>query len=294
MTDNQRKIFRAMRWVFYSVALLMIIDFVPKFLNPSLAETNSDVGQILKWIERVVFLLVFVTVTFAVIALIQHFFTKDIEKRKTKHEAAESKQLLRIDVPYQLVMGVIALVIILGFVILINIIVFSPGTILEVTYLDTVPFFAKIIVGLFYIIAHFLLIVFGARLIKGMPPLFLATEKGFSYNPAGISRGWILWDDITEARETTIIYGNPITTGPAMRLVLGLKLINPENYKKQAYAPLLKKLVDAGQKFNNFQTEGVGDVLLLPEDFGKDYEKVKSLFKEKTKLNVWQETLEQK
>ena len=83
MTDNQRKIFKLLRWVFYSLALLLIIDFVPKFLNPSLAQANSEAGQILKWIERVVFFLVFIIVSFAVIALLQHFFTKDIEKNKT-------------------------------------------------------------------------------------------------------------------------------------------------------------------------------------------------------------------
>jgi hypothetical protein len=294
MTDNQRKIFKLLRWVFYSLALLLIIDFVPKFLSPSLAETNSEAGQILKWIERAVFFVVFMMASFAVIALIQHFFTKDIEKNKTKHEAAESKQLLRIDVRFQFVMAVITLVIVVGFVILLNILVFRPEAILDREHLGDVPFFAKIIVGLLYIVAHFLLIVFGARLIKGMPPLFLATEKGFCYNPAGISMGWILWDDITEARETTIIYGNSVTVSPSIRPVLGLKLINPENYNDQAYAPLLKKMVDAAQQLNNFQTEGVGDVLLLPEDFGKDYEKVKTLFKEKTKPNVWQESIEQK
>jgi len=294
MTDNQRKIFRAMRWVFYSVALLMIIDFVPKFLNPSLAETNSNVGQILKWIERVVFFLVFVTVTFAVIALIQHFFTKNIEKRKTKHEAAEAKQLIRIEVPNQFVMLFIALIFILGFVIIINIIVFRPEILPNAQDLNEAPFFTKAIVGLFYVIAHFLLIVIAARMIKGMPPLFLATEKGFSYNPAGIGTGWILWDDITEARETKIIQSSSVTRAPFLRSVLGIKLRNPEEYAVNNYAPLLKKVVKAGQKLYNFQTEGAGDVLLVSEDFGKHYENVKALFKERTKANVWQESLEGK
>jgi len=54
--------------------------------------------------------------------------------------------------------------------------------------------------GIFYVIAHFLIIVSGLRLINGMPPAFIATERGFLYNPSGISSGWILWEDVEEAR----------------------------------------------------------------------------------------------
>ncbi len=86
-----------------------------------------------------------------------------------------------------------------------------------------------------------------------MPPIFIATEKGFCYEPTGISTGWILWEDIAEVAESTI------------------------------YAPLLKYVVEFGQKFHNYQTEGVGDILLRPSDFGDQYEKVLALFKSKTK-----------
>jgi hypothetical protein len=80
-----------------------------------------------------------------------------------------------------------------------------------------------------------------------MPPLFIATEKGFYYEPAGIGSGWILWEDIAEV--------------------------------SASYAPLLQQVVKFGQKFNNYQTEGAGDILLRPSDFGDQYEKVFALFK---------------
>jgi hypothetical protein len=224
------------------------------------------------------------------ISLIQHYFTKNIESRKTHDEAANAKLIMRLEIPNQFVMSLFTLLLLCGFSVLLNTLLFSPETILDAEQINSLEYFEKILFGFFYVLAHFLLVVFTARLIKGIPPLFLATEKGFCYNPAGISTGWILWDDITEVRETEIIYGRSNSTGPTLRPVLGIKFINPENYKNQAYSPLLKKLVDAGQKLNNFQTEGVGDVLLLPEDFGKNYGKVKSLFKDKTKADVFKET----
>ena len=64
--------------------------------------------------------------------------------------------------------------------------------------------------------------------------------------------------------------------------VLGIKLIVPEDYNTAAHAPLLQRIVNWGQQFNNYQTEGVGDILLRPQDFGKEYEKVRNLIKEKS------------
>lgn len=131
----------------------------------------------------------------------------------------------------------------------------------------------------------FLVIVFGLRFFKGVPPFFIATEKGFCYEPYGVSTGWILWEDISEVKETTILYGNSGRIGPRVVPVLGIKLINPETYNTAAFTPLLQKLVTAGQKVNNFQTEGAGDILLVPSDFGKDYDQVIALFKEHTQKN---------
>jgi len=287
MTDNQRKIYKVMRWVFYSVALLMIIDFVPKFLNPSLTQTNSEAAELIKWIDNVLFVLVFAIIVFGVVALMRQFFFGRKLKEQESNGAAEAKLLMKLKAPNQLLINLVLLLLVLGFSAGLNLILFSPQLIFDEEQINHFQLFEKMIFGFFYVVAHFLVIVFGLRLFKGMPPFFIATEKGFCYEPAGVSTGWILWEDISEVKETTILYGNTGITGPALVPVIGIKLINPEVYNTAAYTPLLQKLVSAGQKLNNFQTEGAGDILLVPSDFGKDYDRVITLFKERTKANIW-------
>jgi hypothetical protein len=173
----------------------------------------------------------------------------------------------------------------LGISAFLNLLLFSPGTIFEKEQIEGFKLFEKILFGFFYTIAHFLVIVYGLRLLKGVPPVFIATEKGFCYEPAGIRSGWILWEDIQEARESTVLYGSGVNNGPTLMPVLGIKLINPEEYNAAAYAPLLQRVMKFGQKLHNYQTEGVGDVLLNPADFGSQYENVRELFKKKSKTS---------
>jgi len=73
---------------------------------------------------------------------------------------------------------------------------------------------------------------------------------GFSYKPAGIGSGWILWEDITEVRESEAPFGSGVNNA---------------------------------QKFHNYQTEGVGDILIKPSDLGNQYDEVLALFKSKVK-----------
>ncbi|MFN3301394.1 MAG: hypothetical protein ACK41Z_14530, partial [Sediminibacterium sp.] len=171
---------------------------------------------------------------------------------------------------------------IMGFSVLVNTMLFAPEILFEKDQIARFTIFEKIIFGFFYLITHFLVIVFGQRLFKGMPPLFIATEKGFYYEPAGIGSGWILWEDIAEVRESEVLFGSGVNNGPKLVPVIGIKLTNPEKYRA-AYAPLLQYAVNIGQKFHNYQTEGVGDILLRPSDFGNQYDEVLALFKSKVK-----------
>jgi hypothetical protein len=283
MTENQKKIIKTLRWVVYPVALLLAVDFFIKFFNQSPLEVTKKNNQLFEQIDKVIMIVVFVIVCIGVIALLQQFFTKELIKTKSTRDAANAKLLLKIETPNQLAGSLILFMVALGFSVLLNIMLFSPESIFEQEQMDRFEIFEKIIFGFFYIIAHFLLLVFGLRLFKGMPPVFIATEKGFCYEPSGISTGWILWEDIQEVRESTVLYGSGVNNGPTLMPVLGIKLINPEEYNAAAYAPLLQQVVKLGQKLNNYQTEGVGDVLLSPSDFGSQYENVLALFKHKSK-----------
>lgn len=283
MTENQKKIIKKMQWIAYPVALLLFIDFIIKFLNPSSSEANQNSNQLFELLDKTFMITVFVIVSVAVIALMQQFFTKEIIKSKKTQEAATARLLMKIEIPNQLAGNLVFFVVALGFSVLVNMMLFAPQTIFEQEQMNGFGIGEKIAFGFFYVIAHFLVIVFGLRLLKGMPPVFIATEKGFCYEPAGISTGWVLWNDITEVRESTVLQGSTTYSGPRLLPVLGIKLINPEAYNAAAYAPLLQRVVKMGQQFNNYQTEGVGDILLNPTDFGKNYETVLALFKEKSK-----------
>ncbi|MBA4258936.1 MAG: hypothetical protein C0446_07215 [Chitinophaga sp.] len=220
MTNNQQNIIRKIQWIIYPIIAIVVIE------------------------------------SFGVLALMQQYFTKELFKSKNaldemdaidKSKAANAKLLMKVEAPKQVGVSLLLLVVAIGFSVLLNIILFSPQSIFDLTQLTQFTILEKIFFGLFYLIAHFLVIVFGQRLFKGMPPLFIATEKGFYYEPAGIGSGWILWEDIAEV--------------------------------SASYAPLLQQVVKFGQKFHNYQTEGTGDILLRPSDFGDDYEKVLTLFK---------------
>lgn len=138
----------------------------------------------------------------------------------------------------------------MGFSALVNTMFFAPEILFEKDQIARFSIFEKILFGFFYLITHFLVIVFGQRLFKGMPPLFIATEKGFYYEPAGIGSGWILWEDIAEVSESEVLFGSGVNNGP---------------------------------KLHNYQTEGVSDILLRPSDFGNQYDEVLALFKSKVK-----------
>ena len=291
MTNNQQNIIRKLQWIIYPVVVLMIIDFIIKFSNHDPLEVTEKSNPIFQWIDQGIVLVVFAIVSIGVLALMQQYFTKDLFKTKEPlgaidvSAAANAKLLLKIDAPNHLGGHLILFLTIMGFSVLVNTMLFAPEIIFEKDQITRFTIFEKIIFGFFYLITHFLVIVFGQRLFKGMPPIFIATEKGFSYEPAGISTGWVLWEDITEVRESEVLFGSGVNNGPKLVPVIGIKLINPEQYRA-SYAPLLQYVVNIGQKFHNYQTEGVGDILIRPADLGDDYEKVVGIFKSKCKFTI--------
>ena len=286
MTETQKRIIKKLRWIIYPLAGLMILDFILRFFSNSPLDTNKQSFQLLEWLDQAIWIIVFVVVGVGVLALILQFFSALFRKDADAYEAAKAKRLIIINQPNQLAGSIILWVIALGFTIFGNLLLFAPDMILDEEVRSEIEFSEKIIFGFFYIIAHFLAIVFGLRLFKGMPPVFIATEKGFCYEPAGISSGWILWKDVVEVRESTVLYGSSVTNGPRTMPVLGIKLIDPETYNAKAFVPLLRKLVNVGQKSNNYQTEGVGDILIRPEDLGTNYDQVKAIFEQYTRKTI--------
>jgi len=285
MTNNQQNIIRKLQWIIYPIVILIAIDFFIRFFSgdhdPLAVNTQSN--PILEWIDRIIIGIVFIVMGFVVLALMQQFFTKKTMLNNDINDAPFSKELIRIEAPSQLGGQLIVFMGVIGFSVFENIMLFAPDFIFEPSQIEAFSLFEKFIFGFFYILTHFLVIVFGQQLFKGMPPIFIATEKGFCYEPAGISTGWVLWEDIAEVAEREVLSGSGINNGPVLMPVIGIKLKNPDHYNQAAFAPLLKYVVEFGQKFHNYQTEGVGDILRRPSDFGNQYAEVVTLFKSKVK-----------
>lgn len=248
-------------------------------------------NPIFQWIDQGIVLVVFAIVSIGVLALMQQFFTKELFKPKETlglvdaSAAANAKLLLKIDAPSHIGGHLILFLAIMGFSALVNTMLFAPEILFNTEQINRFTIFEKIIFGFFYLITHFLVIVFGQRFFKGMPPVFVATQKGFHYEPAGISTGWVLWEDVAEVKESEVLFGSGVNNGPKLVPVIGIKLFNPEKYRA-SYAPLLQYVVKIGQKFHNYQTEGVGDILIKPSDLGDQYENVLELFKSKVKFTI--------
>lgn len=281
MTENQSKIVRTLMWIFFPIAIWKLIYVINLFNTQGSLQTDS-MPTFMDKLDGAIGIVAIVLVCITVVALIQQFFSSGRGQTEEAKIASAAPVLMTIKRPRAFLIHLLLFVSALGFSVLLNVILLYPDLIIQEDHLESIQQFERILFGLFYVIAHFLIIVSGLRLIKGMPPAFIATEKGFRYTPYGISSGWILWEDIEEARETPLLAGTAWMSGPGILTVFGIKLKYPDKYNAAALAPLMRSLVKKAQALNNYQTEGVGDLFLEPVVLGKKYDEVKALFKKHT------------
>jgi hypothetical protein len=280
MNENQRSLIRKIQRYTIPVMILVIVYALWPHITPGNKEEAAAASrQFFKWAELLV-LIPFLVCAVAVFALMREFFSK--RKKEEWNDAADANLLLQIEAPHQLAGKIIAFLLVLFFAAFMNLLLFAPNRILEQSRVEEITWFEKGIFFFFYILVHFLVIAFGRQLLS-RHPLFIATTRGFQYTPAGISTGWVLWEDIEEIRESSVLYGNQIG-GPTTIPALGIKFRYPEKYAAM-YNPTLQKLAGLASKLHNYQTEGVGDLLLNPADFGKRYEEVKTLMEAQIKLH---------
>lgn len=271
MNETQRRLLKKLQWFTIPSFLLIVgFSFWPYLTSGNKEEAAETSRQFFR-LSELLMIVPFIFFAIVVYALMREFF----RQRKTiDPKDALSDALIKIEAPHNKLGVAITLLVVLGFTVLVNLLLFSPETILASEQLNNISIAEKLIFGFFYVVCHFLLIAFGRQLFT-TSYLFIATTKGFQYIPSGISSGLVLWEDIEEVRESSVLSGNNIG-GPTAVPVLGIKLRSPEKYASQ-YNPALQELILLGGKLNNFQTEGVGDLLLNPAHFGQRYEEVKAL-----------------
>lgn len=277
MNDNQKMLLRKLRRITYPIILLTLLDIGIRFTNDSPEESDSPLSGFLFWVNTLITVAVLLLVIFLLFSLIQHYFLKGPAKPEVSHPAAQAELLLKIVPNNQKLGNFLLLLVAFGFAVVFNVLLIEPRRLIDSDQLERVTLFEKVLFGVFYLIAHFLLIVFGMRLLKEVPPVFIATELGFCYQPSGIGTGWILWSEIALAKESSIIRASN-SMGPIEEIVWGIRLRDPERFQQQQFAPILQRYVQIGQPISQFQTEGAGDILMAPSDFGKSYDAVKALF----------------
>ncbi len=273
MNEHQQRLIKKLQWILIPAFILIAgISFWPYLTSGSRAEADAAFRKFFLFTELLM-IIPLLFCAFAAYALIREFFSK---RKNTDTNQALAEALIKIKAPYNKPGIAITLLVALGFAVLANLILISPETIFGPEQLNAFTITEKLFFGFFYVLCHFLLLAFGRQLFT-TTYVFIATDKGFQYTAAGISSGWVLWEDIEDIRESTVLSGNNIG-GPATVPVLGIKLRSPEKYAAN-YNPALQKLISLAGKLNNFQTEGVGDLLLNPAHFGQRYEEVKALIK---------------
>lgn len=274
--ENQLKIIRKLQWILYPLAIVFIaVQILPEFI-PSLKEKLAVVKTALVFIEKGIFLLLFLIFAWVLLGFILHEIGKNRQKIGYNNVILELKHKRSI-VPFIVVLAV------LGFAIFMNYLLFEPGTIVDDYEQTNISLMEKTIFSFFYIVVHFLLIVFTIRAIRN-PAYFILTKEGFLYEPADVSVGFILWKDIAAMKEDRLLVNRGGFAGPSTNNTLVLSFKEPEKYNRK-YNFILRKFVELATKIIKYQTGGVGDIVLDPVDFGENYPKVKELLFEHFEKN---------
>lgn len=269
--ENQLKIIRKLQWIIYPLAIIFIaVEVLPEFI-PSFKEKLAVVKTLIGFIEKGIFLLMFLIFTWVLLGFILHEFSKNRQKIGYNNVILELKHKRSI-VPF------IVVLVVLAFVIFMNYLLFEPSTIIDENEQRNISLMEKSIFSFFYILVHFLLIVFSIRAIRN-PAYFILTNEGFFYEPADVSVGFILWKDIAAMKEDRLLVNRGGFAGPSTNAALVVSFKEPEKYNRK-YNFILRKFVELATKIIKYQTGGVGDIVLEPVGFGENYPKVKELLLE--------------
>jgi hypothetical protein len=271
MNSRQKKLIRLLQFIVYPIAAIMMIAFVWDFYR---VMTGSGVEILIEgerapqtdWIALAIVLIFWVVF----LALLIEFLAREIFRRASREgmgtvvlEIGGSQSPLRF----------IPLLAVVPFVVGFNLFLINPGVIeIDIASASLVE---HLVFWLFYGIAHLLFVAFLLRAIRNRP-FFIATEKGFLYEPGDVSPGLIRWEDVAEIKDAELLYGQGTVSGPTTRPVLAVGLKDADKYSAK-YTPLLGMLNRLLTKGIRYQTGGPGDLVLRPEDFGARYGEVRDL-----------------
>jgi hypothetical protein len=110
------------------------------------------------------------------------------------------------------------------------------------------------------------------------PDVLVVNEKGFEYNPGGISSGFMEWTNVAEIKFMEVRMNPGQLSGPIWERVLAIKFKDPTLYSNQ-FNPLMKGLMNLNKNMYD------ADMFFRLSSFGKQVEEVYELM-----IKCWNES----
>lgn len=110
------------------------------------------------------------------------------------------------------------------------------------------------------------------------PDVLMMDEKGFEYNPGGVSSGFMHWTNVAEIKFVDVRTTQGQLNGPVWERALTIKLKNPSLYRNQ-FNPFLRGLMGLNKKMYD------GDIFFRLSSFGEQAEEVHTLM-----MKYWNES----
>jgi hypothetical protein len=110
------------------------------------------------------------------------------------------------------------------------------------------------------------------------PDVLIVNEKGFEYNPGGVSSGFMEWTNVAEIKFMEVRTTQGQLPGPIWEKVLAIKFKDPSLYTNQ-FNPLLKGLMHLNKNMYD------ADMFFRLSSFGSKVNEVHELM-----LQYWNKT----
>lgn len=121
------------------------------------------------------------------------------------------------------------------------------------------------------------ILYFSLKIIITRPDIIRINEKGFEYNPSGVSSGFIEWSNVQEIKRAQVRTQQGQLNGPVWETAIGVKLKDPTPYKAQ-FNILIRKLIEVNTDMYDV------DLWIRISSLGKDSEKAEALLMKRGQL----------
>jgi hypothetical protein len=270
MNESQLRIIRAMQWVFYPVALVLLGAFAWDVVSDSESDLFATASGVLGNVGDPFALGVVLLFWVVFAALLIEFVKREVTGAFKRSNLGAV--LLEISAPKAVIRFLLPLIA-LQFVAGLNVIVFA-GEFLEIDPGEA-DLAVQLVFWLFYGIGHFLFLAFLLRAVRNRP-FFVLSDRGFIYEPGDLSPGLVLWRDVESLKEVDLLAGDTNSGGPAMRRTLVVSLRDPDKYLTR-FNPLLRLLYGLLIRVVRIQADGSGDIVVDAGDFGRRYDEARAL-----------------